>query len=240
VDSRATTIPHGLLGLGHTAFISPWQDGNIHLHRQSEEFYLLRHGGLELSIDGTLVDLQANELLMVLPAVPHAVVGGHGRIEHFGIRAPFGDDKVVVGAIPSQIPGFQSRERELIAEWGCRIPWSAAANQNCWLFGWGAAKHPSRHLIFAYLNFPTSELANAGMGTRLRMHYHKQSWEYYIAIKGRKVLQIEEQLVNLDAGEILEVPPLVRHNIHHREAPYEGFTIRVPIVSENDKVEDIP
>jgi mannose-6-phosphate isomerase-like protein (cupin superfamily) len=238
VDSRGTTIPHGLLGIGHTAFLSPWQDYSIHLHRQSEEFYLLQHGGLELSIDGTLVDLQANELLMVLPEVPHAVLSGHGSIEHFGIRAPFGDDKAVVGEIPSQIPRLNSIDRELNAEWGCRIPLSAAENQNCWLFGWGAARHPSRHLILAYLNFPTLEMANAGIGTRLRMHYHKQSWEYYIAIKGRKVLQIEEELVNVDAGEILEVPPMVRHNIYRRQAPYEGFTIRVPIVGENDKVED--
>jgi mannose-6-phosphate isomerase-like protein (cupin superfamily) len=143
-----------------------------------------------------------------------------------------------MGDIPSGSPTGDLIQREWKAEWGCRIPLGAAENQNCWLFGWGEAKHPSRHLILAYLNFPTMEMANAGIGTRLRMHYHKQSWEYYIVLKGRKVLQIEEDLVNVDAGEILEVPPRVRHNIYRRQAPYEGFTIRVPIVEENDKVED--
>jgi mannose-6-phosphate isomerase-like protein (cupin superfamily) len=240
VDSRVTPVPHTLFGIGHTAFIPPWKDPCVHLHRQSEEFYLLLHGELRLYINGAFVDLQPNELLMVLPQAPHAVVDGQGRIEYFGFRAPSLEDKQIVSDIPPWSPNSGPTERELKADWGCRIPLSAAENQNCWLFGWGAAKHPSRHLILAYLNFPTIEMANAGIGTRLRMHYHLKSWEYYVAIKGKKVLQIEEELVNVDTGEILEVPPGVRHNIYRREAPYEGFTIRVPIVSENDKVEDNP
>jgi mannose-6-phosphate isomerase-like protein (cupin superfamily) len=93
-------------------------------------------------------------------------------------------------------------------------------------------------LILANLNFRTLQAANAGIGTRLRMHYHRESWEYYLALEGRKILQIEEELVNVDAGEIVEVPPRVRHNVYKRGAPYEGFTIRVPITSETDKVED--
>jgi mannose-6-phosphate isomerase-like protein (cupin superfamily) len=91
------------LAIGHTALISPWCDPCIHIHQESEEFYLLLHGQLELYIDGVLVDLQPNELLMVLPQVPHAVIGGHGRIEHFGFRAPALDDKLRVGEIPSRL-----------------------------------------------------------------------------------------------------------------------------------------
>ena len=238
VDSRVTPVSHQLLGIGHTAFVHPWQDPYVHLHHGSEEFYLLLDGELRLYVDGTFVDLRPKELLMIWPRTPHAVVGGRGRIEYFGFRAPWHDDKQIVSDIPSWDPKFDPAERELNAEWGRRIPLSATENQNCWLFGWGAAKHPSRHLILAYLDFPTVEMANAGIGTRLRMHYHQQSWEYYVAIKGRKIIQIEEELVNVDAGEILEVPPMVRHNIYRREAPYQGFTIRVPIVGKDDKVED--
>jgi mannose-6-phosphate isomerase-like protein (cupin superfamily) len=95
-------------------------------------------------------------------------------------------------------------------------------------------------LIVAYLNFPTTEAANAGIGTRLRMHYHRTAWEYYVALAGRKVLQVEEELVDVEAGEILEVPPMVRHNVHHREAPYEGFTLRAPVTTDDDKGEDPP
>jgi len=239
VDSRLTSVPHNLFGIGHTALIPPWSDPCLHLHHESEEFYLLLHGELELHVDGAHVNLQPAELLMIHPQVAHAVVGGQGQIEYFGFRAPFLNDKQVTGELPPRIPIPSSQpERGLAADWGCRIPLTEPENQNCWLIGCGAARHPSRHLILAYLNFPTEETSNAGIGTRLRMHYHRESWEYYIALKGRKTLQIEDELVNVEPGGILEVPPMVRHNIYRREAPYEGFTIRVPIMSESDKVED--
>jgi|RhiMetdeSRZDD1v2_1073273.scaffolds.fasta_scaffold637385_2 mannose-6-phosphate isomerase-like protein (cupin superfamily) len=239
VDRRVTAVPHNLFGIGHTAFVSPWSDPCLHLHQKSEEFYLLRHGALELYIAGVFVDLQPNELLMILPQIPHAIVGGHGRIEYFGFRAPFLDDKQPSGELPSRFPNmFRPTKRELKEEWGCRLPLTALENQNCWLIGWGAAKYESKHLILAYLNFATFEEANAGIGTRLRMHYHRGSWEYYIALRGNKTLQIEDELVNVAAGEIVEVPPMVRHNVYRREVPYEGFTIRVPIMSDRDKVED--
>ena len=175
---------------------------------------------------------------MVLPHVPHAVLGGRGTIEHFGLRAPFLTGKKVVSELPAERPALDHTDRELQADWGCRIPLTAPENQNCWLLGWGAAKFPSRHLIFAYLNFPTHAAANAGIGTRLCMHYHRESWEYYVAFRGRKVLQIEEELVNVEAGEIVEIPPMVKHNMYSREAPYEGFAVRVPITEESDKVDD--
>lgn len=240
VDSRVTTVPHNLFGIGHTAFIPPWRDSCLHFHQESEEFYLLRHGEMELYVGGAFVTLQPNELLMVLPGVPHAVIGGRGAIEYFGFRAPYLNDKQNVGDIPSRMQNASQQQRELTANWGCRIPLTAAENQNCWLIGWGAAKYKSGHLILAYLNFPTTEAANAGIGTRLRMHAHRTAWEYYVALGGRKVLRVEDELVDVDAGEILEVPPMVRHNVHHREAPYEGFTLRAPVTGDDDKVEDPP
>ena len=239
VDPRVTPVPHSLFGIGHTAFLPPWSDPCLHLHQECEEFYLLRHGEMQLSVAGDFVDLRPNELLIILPQVPHAVMGGHGKIEYFGFRAPYLDDKKIVGELPPKFPDLPVQtERELKAEWGRRTPLTAPENQNCWLIGWGAAKYPSTHLILAYLNFRTFEAANAGIGTRLRMHYHRESWEYYFALQGRKVLQIENELVSVDEGETVEVPPRVRHNVYRREAPYEGFTIRVPSMSENDKVED--
>lgn len=240
VDPRVTTVPHNLFGIGHTAFIPAWTDSCLHFHQESEEFYLLRHGEMELYVDGASVTLQPNELLRVLPGVSHAVIGGHGMIEYFGFRAPYLNDKQNVGDIPSRIEHASQDQRDLTADWGCRIHLAATENQNCWLIGWGTAKHQSKHLILAYLNFPTLETANAGIGTRLRMHYHRTAWEYYVVVEGRKMLQVEDERAEVEAGEILEVPPMVRHNVHHREAPYEGFTIRVPITGQDDKVEDQP
>jgi mannose-6-phosphate isomerase-like protein (cupin superfamily) len=238
VDPRVRNLSHNYLGLGHTAAVSQWSDPCLHLHRESEEYYLLLRGELQFCVAGVLVTLQPDELLMVLPQVPHAVIGGQGPIEHFGFRTPFVEDKQIVGEIPPMIPVADENGRAIKTDWGSRIPLSSVENQNCWLIGWGEAKHASGHLILAYLNFPTHEEANAGLRTRSRMHHHQRSWEYYVSLRGRKFLEIEDEKVCVEAGEILEVPPKVRHNVNGREAPYEGFTIRVPASAESDKVEN--
>jgi mannose-6-phosphate isomerase-like protein (cupin superfamily) len=206
------------------------------MHRDSEEYYILLQGELRFAVAGAAIALRAGEILMVRPGVRHAIVGGRGRIEHFGLRAPALEDKQSVGELQRAfVPATEERRRELRETWGCRIPLETAENQNCWLIGAGKARFQSSHLILAYLNFRTTEAANAGIGTRHRLHFHQKSWEYYVVLKGKKSLRIEDERVTLEAGEILEVPPQVRHTLRGRRAPYEGFTLRVP-VELDDKV----
>jgi mannose-6-phosphate isomerase-like protein (cupin superfamily) len=214
----------GLVAIGHTALLEPWTDGYVHEHTDSEEYYFLLQGTLNFIVADTRLTLRPQEILMIKPKVPHAITGGTGLIEHFGIRAPALNDKRILGEIPPAQLLAESGERELRGEWGCRIPLTPPKYHNCWLIGAGSALFESRHLVLAYLNFPTLEAANAGLGTRHRLHYHQ------------KTLQIENELVELRAGDILEVPPLVKHTLHSREAPYEGFTLRVPLELQ-DKVE---
>jgi len=132
---------------------------------------------------------------------------------------------------------INERERELRCGWGCRIPLEVSSNQNCWLIGTGVARFQSLHLILAFLNFPTTEAANAGIGARHRPHLHQTSWEYYGVLKGTKTVQIENELVKIEAGKILGVPPMTCHALHSRQAPYEGFTFRAPVPDRHDKVE---
>jgi mannose-6-phosphate isomerase-like protein (cupin superfamily) len=220
--------------------VPPWSDPGIHLHQNSEEYYFLLQGELRILVTETLVSLKPKEILLVRPWIPHAIVGGEGLIEHIGIRAPAHLDKQRVGDIPKELPPTTNeRERELRRDWGCRIPLGAGRNENCWLIGDGTARFQSSHLVLAFLNFPTTEAANAGIGTRHRLHLHRKSWEYYAVLKGTKTLQIEDELVRLEAGQILEVPPVTCHVLHSRQAPYEGFTFRVP-VEAHDKVECSP
>lgn len=225
-----------LIALGHTALLEPWSDGYVHEHTASEEYYFLLQGILNFIVADMALTLRPKEILMIKPKVPHAIIGGTGLIEHFGIRAPALSDKQVLGEIPPTQPITESEERELRGEWGCRIPFASPKYHNCWLIGAGSALFRSDYLVLAYLNFPTTEAANAGLGTRHRLHYHQNSWEYYTVLKGVKTLQIENELVALRAGDILEVPPLVKHTLHSREAPYEGFTLRVSVELQ-DKVE---
>jgi mannose-6-phosphate isomerase-like protein (cupin superfamily) len=207
------------------------------MHKDSEEYYILLQGELRFVVAGVAIGLRAREILMVQPRVPHAVLGGKGPIEHFGLRAPALEDKQPVGELDEDLPSAtEGRGRELREKWGCRIPLETAENRNCWLIGAGRARFRSCHLILAYLDFRTTEAANAGIGTRHRLHFHEKSWEYYAVFKGTKILRIEDEIVTVEAGDILEVPPHVRHTLHGRHAPYEGFTFRVP-VELDDKVD---
>jgi mannose-6-phosphate isomerase-like protein (cupin superfamily) len=229
---------HELVSVRHSALVSPWVDADVHLHTGSEEYYLLLGGELRILVAGSLLNLKPMEILMVKPHVAHAIVGGEGSIEHLGLRAPALGDRQVTGDIPSELPSMgQKDERELRCDWGYRIPLQDGLNQNCWLIGYGVARFQSSHLILACLDYPTFEEANKGLGTRHRLHLHQRSWEYYIILEGTKTLRIEDALVTLSAGEMLEVPSGVRHALHSRQAPFRGLTFRVPIPEQDDKVE---
>jgi mannose-6-phosphate isomerase-like protein (cupin superfamily) len=121
-------------------------------------------------------------------------------------------------------------------DWGCRAPLSLPEFQNCWLFGVGQARFLSDRMCLAYLNFPTIESANANRQRHHhQMHLHTESWEYYVVLQGVKILQIEDELVEVEAGEILEVPPYTGHVLRETVTPFEGFTFRYPRL--DDKVE---
>lgn len=235
ITGNVISHPQGFISLGHTAFIPPWSDPNIHRHNHSEEYYFLLNGQLNLFINDFRITLFPREILVVRPDVPHAVLGGEGEIEYFGIRTPALSDKQVVGELKTNAPLSHEAERLASGEWGHRIPLDLPQHKNCWLIGMGLAIYKSQHLSLAYLDFPTEETANAGIGTRHQLHLHEKSWEYYAVLQGEKVLTVENEQVPIHVGEILVVPPNVKHTIHSRQAPYRGFTLRVP-VELSDKV----
>jgi mannose-6-phosphate isomerase-like protein (cupin superfamily) len=233
---RAPAAPHSWVAIGHSAGAAPWVDAAPHLHTASEELYLVVQGELWLAVAGTALSVRAGECLLVRPGEPHAVTGGVGPIEHFGIRAPYLADKHPAPDVAPASAPADGAPREMAEQWGYRMVLTDSANQNCWLLGGGTARLPARHLCLAYLSLPTRAAANAGLGTRHRLHYHARSWEYYVVLRGRKTLRVGDDLVEVGPGEILEVPPLARHTLHSREAPFEGFTIRAPLALD-DKIE---
>lgn len=164
VTGNVVSHPQRLISIGHTAFVSPWSDSNIHRHNVSEEYYLLFSGQLNLVMENFCITLQPNEILMVRPNVPHAVCSGTGKIEYFGIRTPALDDKQVVSELKTDVPLLYDNERLVSGDWGHRIPLDMPQHKNCWLFGAGSALYKSQHFVMAYLDFPTYETANAGIG----------------------------------------------------------------------------
>ena len=115
-------VNQALIGLGHTALVKPWSDSHVHKHELSEEYYFLRKGILTFLVLDLLITLQPNEILMVKPNVPHAIVSGKGEIEHFGIRVPSASDKQILGQLPQETPIIYEEERFIADEWGYRIP----------------------------------------------------------------------------------------------------------------------
>jgi len=230
---------HDWLALGHTAFVEPWIDPHLHHHGIAEEAFLVLHGELHLWVDDTKVVVKPWELVLIRPGVPHAVVGGVPPIEHLGLRAPALRDKETAGEIPKLLPEPTEEDtRELRADWGYRIPLAENRNRNCWLLGYGSARFASDHVILAHVDFRTGGPRPSRDPHRHRMHLHAQSWEYYVAIEGGQTLRLEDDVVPVNGGEILAVPPGVRHVLHSREARYRGLTIRVPVLGSDDKLED--
>ena len=228
-------VGHEMVTIRHSAAAPPWADRDTHLHSDSEEYYFLFQGELEFLAGGVVFTLRPYEVLMVQPNVPHAVVGGTGPIEHFVLRVPAQEDRQTVATTPAELsPAAGEAGRMLQADWGCRVPLTEARYQNCWLFGVGQARFRSERMCLAYVYFPVAE----SIGTdrhRHRPHLHRESWEYYTVLRGTRVLRIEEELVEINAGEVLAVPPQVKHVLHGTATPFEGVTFRVPLV--NDKVE---
>ncbi len=228
-------VEHQLVTIRHSAAVPAWADRDIHLHRYSEEYYFLFQGELRLLVDGAVCTLRPFEVLMVKPGVSHAVLGGVGPIEHFVLRVPATEDRQGAGRIQGEMPPSSTEaRRELRANWGCRVPLTEAEHQNCWLFGVGQAHFHSDHTCLAYLNFPSVESLGAD-SHRHRLHLHQESWEYYTVLRGTRILRVAERLVAVRAGEVLGVPPQVKHLLHSTEVPFQGFTFRVPLL--DDKVE---
>ncbi len=220
----------------HSASVPPWVDDDVHLHTDAEEYFFVLQGELRLLIGEAVFTLRPYEALLVRPQVPHSMVGGRGPIEHFVLRMPAHDDRETVNETPPNVPPATAEDdRALRRDWGCRISLTETRYQSCWLFGVGHARFHSDHICLAYLDLPTDESADANWRSHPhQLHAHRESWEYYTVLAGKKTLRIDDELVEIEAGEILEVPPGVKHVAEAIETPYQGFTFRAP--RRDDKV----
>jgi mannose-6-phosphate isomerase-like protein (cupin superfamily) len=229
-------VSHEWVAIGHSASLPPWVDGDVHLHTDGEEYFFVFQGELRLWIDGSVFTLRPYETLLVRPHVSHSMVGGRGPIEHFVLRMPAYDDRESVGEVPDDVPPATAEDaRALERDWGCRVPLTKTRYQNCWLFGVGQARFRSDHICLAYLDLPTEKSADANWRSHPhQLHAHRESWEYYTVLRGKKTLRIDDTPVDIEAGEILEVPPGVKHTAEAIETPYQGFTFRAP--RRDDKV----
>lgn len=79
----------------HWRVDEPFADDGTHLHRTSDEVYVVIEGAIELEIDGSRITVAAGEAVTVGAGVPHALVAVHHPARGMTIRGPAADDKVV-------------------------------------------------------------------------------------------------------------------------------------------------
>ena len=210
---------HTRLALSHTAGLDPWQDTGLHFHCAAEEAFFLVSGRLDFVVADSLITLHPNEFLLIQPGVPHAIVGGEGKIEHFGIQAPAGDEKQAAGPLPQGLSLSHEDDRRVIEEWGQRIPLYWPKHHV------SASRDFFQHMSLGHFNLP---MADIYLQTYHRLPLERESWMYYLVIEGSQTLGIKRESITIEAGELLEVPPRVRPKTHSLEIPCWGITIGVP------------
>jgi mannose-6-phosphate isomerase-like protein (cupin superfamily) len=228
---------HRFISINYNTIVPPWVSLGVYANESSEEIYYLLQGKLWVLVGGLVISLMPQELLLVKPQVPHAIVKSRGTTKIFGIRTPARNDNHFISKIPDKYPPVnEEKVRELRRDWGYRIQVSKNRKRNFPLIGIGDAQFYSPYIVLTYQNFPTVRAENPELSKQSSvLHLHKESWEYYLTIKGSKILQVENEILEIRSGEIIEVPPQAQHNVIDLETPYQGLVFRSPILP--DKVE---
>ena len=82
--------------------------------------------------------------------------------------------------------------------------------------------------------------ANKGVN---ESHHHAQMFEIYLVARGTSTAVINQQIVHLQAGDMLVVEPGEMHTFSHSSDDYFHFVIQTPFipgdkVQEDDKKQD--
>ena len=227
--------------LGRTDYLYPWKDPKFHYHTRSIEVYLVLHGELWILIDEIAVKLKEKSILLVQPGVFHAVIGGKGLIQHYGMKIPSKGDKKVIKEDNADYEkliksisksGFNERPYSQIdPKHGFIADLDDKNNINCWLIGLWDVKYETEKFCFAYINFETLEERNAHTHQD-HHHYHSESTEWYFTFRNSQEIFVKNKKVVVPEGYLLKIPKGVPHKQSSMSFPFEGATIRTPILDD--------
>ena len=79
----------------HWRVDEPYGDDGTHLHRTSDEVYVVLEGAIDLEIDGSPITVTAGEAVTVGAGISHALVSVQHPARGLTIRGPAINDKVV-------------------------------------------------------------------------------------------------------------------------------------------------
>ncbi|MCG3220700.1 MAG: hypothetical protein H7641_04905 [Candidatus Heimdallarchaeota archaeon] len=224
-----------LLQFGRTNFCEPWQDPNFHSHTISLEIYLLIEGELWHIVNDIPIIMKGRSLLLVQPGVSHSIIGGKGKIQHFGMKIPHQSDEKIIDEKPRDLnkltEGMKSRviSNVLESSIGFYIDLNEEENQNMWQLGIGHSLYYTEEFCLAYVNFLTEEKRKT-VDHKETYHYHKQSTEWYLTLVGQQIFLIADEIITAEAGTLLRIHKGVPHKVVSRDYPFEGVTIKTPVV----------
>jgi len=224
-----------LLQFGRTNYCDPWQDPHFHSHSISQEIYLLIEGELWHLVDDIPIVMKERSLLIVQPGISHSIIGGRGKIQHFGMKIPHQEDKKIIDNKNREINNIlniikeDNVENHLDPSIGFFIDLNEKKNQNRWQVGIGHAFYYTEEFCLAYVNFQSKE-DRESVDHKDEYHYHKKSTEWYLTIKGEQELLIDGEIVVAKESTLLRVNEGTPHNVISRMYPFEGVTIKTPVV----------
>lgn len=224
-----------LLDVGFNRQDFLWRDEEPHLHTESDEYYIVLQGRIDLKVNGCQVTTGPFQLVGVRANVPHQVVGGQAPIMSFLIRVPGGkEDKLLsLDSDKSLFEGLASAQEVVQIDLRQR--------HDDYLLG-GCL--PPTHLNYSpLLDFTCVwEVEPADEWHHEKLHFHSQREEYYFVLKGSLDFILDNSAISVKAGQILGVRPQCVHKIIGGKGPVDVLFVRVPggrgdkIVVE-DKVE---
>jgi len=229
-----------LLQLGRTNFLDPWEDKDFHHHTNSLEIYLLVEGILWIAVDNIPIRMKGCSLLVVQPGFSHSVIGGEGKINHYGMKVPHSNDERVTNETPENILDLKEKMKTSVVlkplkkSVGFYIDLNKKENQNHWILGFGNAFYETDKLCLAYVNFPNKDEFEKDTHP-YALHYHVESTEWYLTLEGKQTLLVNDEEIGVSKGNLLRVPKNTPHNLISYEYPFRGVTIRTPNVPE-DKI----
>ncbi len=229
-----------ILQLRCSNYVDPWEDSSFHYHTISQEIFILLDGELWMIINDKPLTLRNRNILLVQPEVSHSIVGGRGKIRHLVFKIPHKEDKWILtkSKINYNKIRIDMTNKYFKANIDSSIGFFADLNkkkyQNRWLLGIGEALYKTKHLSLAYMNFKDKDDYIA-TNHKETYHYHLASTEWYFTIKGYQKLLINNDEITIYPGYLLRIPEKSSHTLLLYSYPFEGITLRTPIIPE-DKV----
>jgi mannose-6-phosphate isomerase-like protein (cupin superfamily) len=224
-----------VLQFGRTNYCDPWQDPNFHSHNISLEVYLLIEGELWHVVNDLPIDMKGRSLLVVQPGISHSIIGGRGKIQHFGMKIPHQEDKKIIDTkqrdLDKMLDLFENGTIENVIDpsYGFLLDLNQKKNQNIWQVGIGTALYYTNEFCLAYVFLQTKKERDS-VDHKDVYHYHKESTEWYLTLKGTQELLIEDKVIKAKENTLLRINERVPHKVLSQEYPFEGVTIRTPIV----------